>query len=144
MKKPSLLSVIIYVAVIGLLLAWMLGVFSPRVDDLSYSQVVELFRKEQVKSFTVDNGMIELNLHEAYSGKTSLVCELADTESFRREMWDTIQAQHEAGELESFEFLPEEKTTPFDYVLPLIQGEPELPKQDSLPRFCKLKKILAK
>ena len=31
-----------------------------------------------------------------------------------------------------------------DYVLPLIQGEPELPKQDSLPRFAKLKKILMK
>lgn len=31
-----------------------------------------------------------------------------------------------------------------DYVLPLIQGEPELPRQDSLPRFAKLKKILAK
>ena len=24
------------------------------------------------------------------------------------------------------------------------QGEPELPKQDSLPRFVKLKKVLAK
>ncbi len=31
-----------------------------------------------------------------------------------------------------------------DYALPLIQGEPNLPKVDSLPRFCKLKKILAK
>ena len=31
-----------------------------------------------------------------------------------------------------------------DYVLPLIQGEPALPKQDSLPRFAKLKKVLAK
>lgn len=31
-----------------------------------------------------------------------------------------------------------------DYVLPLIQGEPKLPKTDSLPRFAKLKKILAK
>ena len=31
-----------------------------------------------------------------------------------------------------------------DYVLPLIQGEPDLPKDDSLPRFCHLKKILAK
>ena len=31
-----------------------------------------------------------------------------------------------------------------EYALPLIQGEPELPKQDSLPRFCKLKRILAK
>ena len=31
-----------------------------------------------------------------------------------------------------------------DYVLPLIQGEPELPRVDSLPRYAKLKKVLAK
>ena len=31
-----------------------------------------------------------------------------------------------------------------DYVLPLIQGEPKLPKADSLPRFAKLKKVLVK
>ena len=31
-----------------------------------------------------------------------------------------------------------------DYALPLIQGEPELPKVNSLPRFAKLKKVLAK
>ena len=31
-----------------------------------------------------------------------------------------------------------------DYALPLIQGEPELPKEDSLPRFARLKKELAK
>ena len=30
-----------------------------------------------------------------------------------------------------------------DYVLPLIQGEPKLPKVDSLPRFAKLRKIQA-
>ncbi len=30
-----------------------------------------------------------------------------------------------------------------DYVLPLIQGEPQLPKEHSLPRFAKLKKVLA-
>ena len=31
-----------------------------------------------------------------------------------------------------------------EYALPLIQGEPDLPKVDSLPRFAKLKKVLAK
>lgn len=31
-----------------------------------------------------------------------------------------------------------------NYALPLIQGEPQLPKEDSLPRFAKLKKALAK
>ncbi|MBE6961037.1 MAG: 6-phosphofructokinase [Ruminococcaceae bacterium] len=31
-----------------------------------------------------------------------------------------------------------------DYVLPLIQGETDLPKEDGLPRFAKLKKVLVK
>ena len=31
-----------------------------------------------------------------------------------------------------------------DYALPLIQGEPNLPKENSLPRFAKLKKVLTK
>jgi len=30
-----------------------------------------------------------------------------------------------------------------DYVLPLIQGEPDAPRTNSLPRFAKLKKVLA-
>ncbi|MBQ7896634.1 MAG: diphosphate--fructose-6-phosphate 1-phosphotransferase, partial [Oscillospiraceae bacterium] len=30
-----------------------------------------------------------------------------------------------------------------DYVLPLIQGEPEIPKVDGLPRYAKLKKVIA-
>ena len=31
-----------------------------------------------------------------------------------------------------------------DYVLPLIQGEPELPLEKSLPRYARLKKVIAK
>jgi len=31
-----------------------------------------------------------------------------------------------------------------DYALPLIQGEPTLPKENGLPRFAKLKKVFAK
>ena len=31
-----------------------------------------------------------------------------------------------------------------DYVLPLIQGEPKLPLENSPPRYARLKKVLAK
>ncbi len=31
-----------------------------------------------------------------------------------------------------------------EYVLPLIQGEPDIPKENGMPRFAKLKKVLAK
>ncbi len=36
------------------------------------------------------------------------------------------------------------KSAFIDYVLPLIQGEPELPLEQSLPRYARLKKVLAK
>ena len=31
-----------------------------------------------------------------------------------------------------------------EYALPLIQGEPRLPLENSLPRYARLKKVLAK
>jgi len=31
-----------------------------------------------------------------------------------------------------------------EYVLPLIQGEPKLPMENSLPRYARLKKVIAK
>ena len=43
---------------------------------------------------------------------------------------------NEAGNYVNHQFI--------EYALPLIQGEPDLPKQESLPRFARLKKILAK
>ena len=73
-----------------------------------------------MKSFTVQQQQIHLELHEAYNGKTSLSATMADAESFRREMWPTIQEQTQSGVLQSYDFMPEEKTGPFDYVLPLI------------------------
>ncbi|NLD26836.1 MAG: 6-phosphofructokinase, partial [Acholeplasmataceae bacterium] len=32
----------------------------------------------------------------------------------------------------------------YDYALPLIQGDPQIPMEDGLPRFARLKKIYAK
>ena len=51
------MSVIVYLAVMVLLLSWMLGVFQPPGDGLLYSDVLELFRQEQVKSFVVRDGV---------------------------------------------------------------------------------------
>ena len=68
-----------------------------------------------------------------YACKTKLIplMDVANTEKKVPREWI-----NEAGNGVNRQFI--------EYALPLIQGEPELPKQDSLPRFCKLKKILAK
>ena len=67
-----------------------------------------------------------------YLCKTKLLplTEVANTEKKVPREW--INA---AGNFVTHDFI--------DYALPLIQGEPKLPKVDSLPRFAKLKKIKA-
>jgi len=120
LKKRSVFSIIIYILILTFLFSWILGVFGSDTGDMSYSQMVEKFREKQVVSFVAYSDRVVLRLRQSVNGSETVTVLLGDQESFRREMWDTIQAQHEAGDLESFEFLPEEKTTPFDYVLPLI------------------------
>ena len=119
MKKRSLISVVIYLLILGLACAWFMGLFNG-IDDVTYSQVVELFEKEQVRSFEVKDQKMELKLHTPYNGKSTLTVVLSDEESFRQEMWQLIQAQSKSGVLESYHFLPHSESSPFDLVLPLI------------------------
>ncbi len=120
MKKSRILPIIIYAAVLILLFSWIMNIFGFGKDALSYSQIVELFRKEQVKSFEVEGNEIHLVLHQSLNGKTQLVADLANPESFRQEMWETIQSQSENGILESYNFVPEDKGSPFDYIVPIV------------------------
>ena len=120
MKKRSVFSVILYLAVLSFLFSFILGMFSGSADDLTYSQIVELFRKEQVKSFVVQEQTIILQLHNPYNGKTELECPMADAESFRQELGALIQSQRESGILQSYDFVPQEPFSVFDLVWPLL------------------------
>ena len=120
MKKRSIVTVLIYVGILALLLSWMLGLFGGVSHDLSYSQIVNLFEHEQVKSFVVKDKTITLELHNPYQGSTKLTCNMADAESFRQEMWSLLQAQTASGVLEKYDFQPEKDWSPFSLVLPLL------------------------
>ena len=73
----------------------------------------------------------EINGH--YACKTKLL-NLTDVANFEKKV--PLEWINEAHNGVTHDFI--------DYALPLIQGEPKLPKEDSLPRFARLKKILAK
>ena len=120
MKKGRIIPLIIYVVVLAVAFTWMLGVFGGKGGDLTYSQVVSLFKEEKVRSFVVKDDAIYLILRENVNGKTSLSAPLANPEAFRQEMWDLLQTQTETGVLESYDFIPAEKTSPFSYVLPIV------------------------
>ena len=119
MKTRKPLVIIIYIAILALAFTWILGLFNFG-DDLTDSQIAQLLREGQVKSFVVEDQTITLQLHSAYKGKTQITGDLADVSSFREEMWPVIQEQVAAGTLESYDFVPEAKPSAFDLILPLL------------------------
>ena len=120
MKKRSLLSVLFYLVGLALLFSWVFSIFGGGTDDLSYSQVVQLFQQEQVKNFTVEDQKIYLELHNPYQGKTKLTCNMADPEAFHEQMRPLLETQSASGVLESYDFLPTSGISPYDFVLPLL------------------------
>ena len=119
MKKKSVFTIVVYIAALILLFSWLLGLFGGGHDGLTYSQVVDLFHKEQVKAFLVDDGKIYMELHSPYNGKSTVTARMADVESFRADMAVTFQQQLDSGVLESYDFAAEKKASPYDYILPI-------------------------
>jgi len=117
-RKPF--SLILYVIIMALLMSWAVGLFDMGGNDIPYSQVLEMFRKEQVKSFTVQKNTIYLTLHTPYEGKTEVATALADSDSFRQELAPLFAEQSQSGVLVSYDFVPTMETTPYDYVFPII------------------------
>jgi len=117
-RKPQIL--IVYVVILLLVFGWMLRIFGDSNRGLTYSQVVNLFRQEQVRSFIVEEDTIYLKLHTPVDGELEFSGTVADAESFRREMWDTILEQSEKGILESYDFYAEKALSPYDFILPII------------------------
>ena len=120
MKKRRIITLIIYAAVLVVAFSAMMGFFAEDRDQLSYSQIVNLFDQEQVRSFVVEENNIYLVLHSEYNGKSSVKAPLADPDSFRQQMWQTLQEQTQSGVLESYDFVPQEAQSPFDYFLPIV------------------------
>ena len=120
MKKHGIFKVILYVAVLALILSWTLSIFGSGTVDMTYSQLVTLFQKEQVKSFSVSGNTIQLWLYQPYDGKTEFSAELGNPDAFRQEMSDLFIQQSESGVLVSYDFLPTKTLSPYDYIFPII------------------------
>ena len=119
MKRIKPITLVLYAVVLICAFSLILTLFNGRLDKVPYSQVVALIKQEQVKSFVVEDDLIQLKLRAPYNGKETITTHLADPESFRQEMWETLQAQSEAGILESYNFVPEDKLSPYDFVIPI-------------------------
>ena len=120
MKNRRIIPIIIYAAVLVLVFSWTTGLFSQKGAALSYSQVVDLFRAEQVKSFVVKDQTITMELRSPINGQSTVTTTLADPQIFRLEMNDLLQSQRESGVLTSFDFVPEKGFSATELIFPLL------------------------
>ena len=120
MKKHRLFPMLLYLVMLYLILNWASGGFNLNREELSHTEIVQLFREERVKSFVIQGNEIELQLHGTYDGKEELTCELGDPDYFLSQVEDLLAQQQESGVLEGYDLRHAEGTTPMDYVMPLL------------------------
>ena len=120
MKRARWIPLIVYAALLLAFLGWISNLFTTTQDTLPYSTVVELFRKEQVRQFVVEDQTITMQLNKPYNGQTTITAPLADPESFRQEMHELFAEQTESGVLESYNFVPDKGFSPYTLILPLL------------------------
>ena len=120
MKNRRIIPMIVYLVLLIAVFSWASGLFTQSQDQIPYSEVMKLFRNQQVKSFEVDGNVITMNLYHPYAGQTTVTATLADTDRFRTEMEDTLEAQLDDGVLEYYHFRPEKAASAYDLILPLL------------------------
>ena len=120
MNNRRMIPLVVYVAALVLVFSWVSSLAVPKTNAIPYSEVVELFQQEQVKSFTVKGNTITLELRTPYNGKTQIQTALAQPESFRQEMEELLKEQYASGVLTSYDFQPGKAFSAYDIVLPMI------------------------
>ena len=116
MKKqsPRRGAIILYTILLAAMLFALYKVFdASNKVDLKYSDVIDLFKQEQVESFSIKDNELTMKLRENYkdTGKKELTYKLADFGLFYSDLGDTIAEQLDKGTLTEYDVLPESESS---------------------------------
>ena len=93
-----------YILVMVILLAVIYSMVAPtQSEQVIYSDVVELFRNEQVESFYIEGSNIVLTLKDAAEGDPPVTYQLYDVSLFWYDMSDLIMQQQEEGIISDYD-----------------------------------------
>ena len=120
MKNLRFIPMLAYMLILMVIFSWAGELFGEDLNRMPYSQVVELFQKEQVRYFEIQDQVITMKLHTPIEGENVIRTSLADPDSFRAEMHDLLAAQKESGVLEDYNYVPDEGFSPYELILPLV------------------------
>ena len=118
-KSGKFIPLITYMVILFAALSWLGNLFGTTGNSIPYSEVISLFRQEQVKEFLVEGDQLTMVLHTPYQGETKVSTALSDPDGFRAEMQEIFLAQVDSGVLSSYDFVAEPAESPFALVLPI-------------------------
>jgi len=119
-NRNRFIPLIIYMIMLFAILSFFGDYFGSDGNAIAYSEVVSLFRQEQVQEFYVEGDRLTMQLYSPYMGETKVTTTLSDPDGFRAEMQETFLTQTDSGILKSYDFVAVDDSSPFDLVLPLI------------------------
>jgi hypothetical protein len=85
LKRRNPFSLILYLGILVVFLWAIFSMFAAGGNKVAYSEVLDLFHNQQVKSFTIVGKELRLVLHTPYEGETNISTGLSDPEQFRQE-----------------------------------------------------------
>ncbi len=110
--KNSFKIALFYIALIGIILVAVTSLWhSIPQEKLEFSEVVELFQKEQVKEFVVDEDnnltlTVRHTLSDGTEGEAKLTYKLRSLDLFLENLGDLISEQHAAGIITVYDYPP--------------------------------------
>ncbi|MBP3683407.1 MAG: ATP-dependent zinc metalloprotease FtsH [Oscillospiraceae bacterium] len=111
---------IVYLLLLVTVFSWANELFSDESNQLAYSQVIQLFRNEQVRAFEIQDDTILMELYTTIDGENIVRAKLAYPETFLTEMSELLEEQTESGVLEYYRLSPKEPFSPYELILPLV------------------------
>ncbi len=116
--KNNLKIAIFYILLIGVIIVMATALLHTAPDDkLSYSEVIQLFENEEVKSFVIDeDNVLEMAVRVRGTNGTEserlVTYELRDINLFLLDLGDTVRDQLERGVIEEYD-IPAPRTIPW-------------------------------
>ena len=118
-RKPSLLPIVALLLLSLVLLVVVYGA-DAKQDTLPYSEMVTLFRNEQVDSFVIDDNTVIMNLKEPYECKSVVRHALASFAVFQQDLGALIDEQYENQILQEYDYVPAAESPLWLSFLPYI------------------------
>ena len=121
-QQPRQLNPLIFLIVIGLIFALTAGSLFARTGTVSvqYSEMLQMFREEKVKSFTLQGGALTLTVRSDGDETKTVTTTVGDTEAFHKDLDELIDDQYARGVLTSYDY-PQTPGAPwYRTVLPYV------------------------